>query len=86
MPLQNAHIPYGAYWSTPFCRWQGSLSGYHAIELAGQVGHSFLDKRGIATDTFDSLFLGVTVPQRSAFYGAPRLAPVACRGPVTLEP
>lgn len=74
MPLQNANIPYGAYWSTPFCRWQGSLSGYHAIQLAGQVGHSFLDQRGIAADAFDSLFLGITVPQRSAFYGAPWLA------------
>jgi acetyl-CoA acetyltransferase family protein len=74
MPLKNAHIPYGAYWTTPFCRWQGSLSGYHAIELAGGVGKAFLDKREIAPDVFDSLFLGITVTQRSAFYGAPWLA------------
>jgi acetyl-CoA acetyltransferase len=74
MQLQDVYIPYGAYWTTPFCRWQGSLSGYHAIELAGRVGKSFLTRAEIAPESFDALTLGITVTQRSAFYGAPWLA------------
>ncbi len=74
MPLQNAFIPYGAYWSTPFCRWQGSFGGYHAIQLAAQVGSSFLEKGGIPPQTFDGLHLGITVHQKTDFYGAPWLA------------
>ena len=74
MALKNAYVPYGAYWSTPFCRWQGSLAGYHALELAGQVGERFLADKGIAPDSFDALFLGMTVAQKSSFYGAPWLA------------
>ncbi len=74
MAFQNAFVPYGAYWTTPFCRWQGSLSGYHSIELAAQVGRSFLERKKVSPDTFDSLHLGITVTQKSAFYGAPWLA------------
>ncbi|MCP3918881.1 MAG: thiolase family protein [bacterium] len=74
MQLQDVFIPYGAYWTTPFCRWQGSLSGYHAIELAGRVGKSFLARAEIPPDSFDALTFGITVTQRSSFYGAPWLA------------
>ena len=74
MSLRNAYVPHGAYWTTPFSRWQGSLSGYHSIELAAQVGRSFLERRKVAPDTFDSVHLGITVTQKSAFYGAPWLA------------
>ena len=28
-----AQIPYGAYWSTPFAKWQGTLSHLHSIEF-----------------------------------------------------
>ena len=74
MTLENSFIPYGGYWTTPFSRWQGSLSAYHSIELAGRVGRSFLESRKIPPATFDGMVLGITVPQRHAFYGAPWLA------------
>ncbi len=74
MALQNAYIPYGGYWSTPFCRWQGSLSGYHSIELAAQVGRTHLEAHDIGPETFDGVVLGMTVTQRQGFYGAPWLA------------
>lgn len=74
MSLQNAFIPYGAYWSTPFCRWQGSFAGIHSLHLAAQVGASFLEKSGIAPQSFDGLHLGITVHQKSDFYGGPWLA------------
>ncbi|HJP02006.1 MAG TPA: thiolase family protein [Planctomycetota bacterium] len=74
MALENTFIPHGAYWTTPFCRWQGSLAREHSLELAGRVGRSFLEGRGIAADAFDALHLGHTVYQRQSFYGAPWVA------------
>ena len=46
MRFEKVHIPYGGYWSTPFCRWQGSLSGEHPIRLAASCAGAFLDKAG----------------------------------------
>ncbi len=74
MQLQDVYIPYGAYWTTPFSRWQGSLGGYHSIELAGRVGRGFLERKEIDASSFDALVLGITVMQEGAFYGAPWLA------------
>ncbi len=74
MALENAYIPYGGYWSSPFCRWQGSLAGFHSIELAAQVGRGFLERSEIPAEMFDGVVLGTTVTQRHGFYGAPWLA------------
>ncbi len=74
MALERTFIPYGAYWSTPFCRWQGSLGHLHSMKLAAQVTRHFLDERQIAADSFDGLVLGITIHQRRSFYGAPWLA------------
>ena len=67
----RAEIPYGAYWSTPFAKWQGSFSGLHSIEFAAHVARAELERRGIAPETFDYGVLGLSVPQRGAFYGLP---------------
>ena len=74
MSLEHAYIPHGAYWSTPFCRWQGSLAHENAIELAARTTRKALGDRGISPEAFDGLSLGITVPQRHSFYGAPWLA------------
>ncbi len=74
MPLTRAFIPYGAFWSSPFCRWQGSLGHLHAIELAAKTATRALADRKIDPQGFDGLVLGTTVPQRQSFYGAPWLA------------
>src|SRR5579871_646226 len=66
-----AAIPYGAYWSTPFARWQGSLAHLHALELAAHVARGELERRGIAPAAFDYGVLGTTVPQTQSFYGLP---------------
>lgn len=73
MALQKSFIPYGTYWSTPFCRWQGGLSGVHAVKLAASSTTRFLGGRNISPEQFDGLVLGMTVPQRHSFYGAPWL-------------
>ena len=74
MPLERAYIPYGGYWSTPFCRWQGAVGHLHSLELAAETARAALAARDISPDQLDALALGVTVPQRHAFYGAPWLA------------
>ena len=74
MALDKAYIPYGAYWSSPFCRWQGSIGHLHSMRLAAQVARRFLDERKIAAEVFDRVVLGTTVTQRQDFYGAPWLA------------
>jgi acetyl-CoA acetyltransferase len=66
-----AEIPYGAYWSTPFAKWQGSFASLHAIEFAAHVTRSELDKRNIDLGQFDYGVLGTTVPQKHGFYGLP---------------
>ena len=76
MTLQ-AEIPYGAYWSTPFVRWQGSLSHLHSIEFAAHVARQELARRGIQGDQIDYGVLGMSVPQKHAFYGLPWLTGLA---------
>ncbi|MCG8689659.1 MAG: thiolase family protein [Minwuiales bacterium] len=69
----NAEIPYGAYWSTPFARWQGSLAGLNSVEFAAHVAKAELKRRDIPPEAFDYGVLGMTVPQRQSFYGLPWL-------------
>jgi len=68
-----AEIPYGAYWSTPFARWQGSLATAHSLELAAETARRETARRGIDVRDFDFGVLGMTVPQRGSFYGLPWL-------------
>jgi acetyl-CoA acetyltransferase len=70
----RAEIPYGAYWCTPFARWQGSLAHLHSIEFAAHVARRELDRRGIDATALDHGVLGLSVPQPHAFYGLPWLA------------
>jgi acetyl-CoA acetyltransferase family protein len=69
----RATIPYGAYWSTPFAKWQGSFADLHSIRFAARVAAAELEKRDIAPEVFDFGVLGMTVPQRHSFYGLPWL-------------
>ncbi len=74
MPFQKAFIPYGGYWSTPFCRWQGSFAHLSAIPFAAEIATRALQEREISPKVFDLLLLGMTVPQKHSFYGGPWLA------------
>ncbi len=69
----KARIPYGAYWSTPFARWQGSFANLHSIEFAAHVARAELAKRRIDPKSFDYGVLGFSVPQKHSFYGLPWL-------------
>jgi acetyl-CoA acetyltransferase len=69
--MMDAYIPYGCYWSTPFCRWQGAFSHLHALEFAAFQARHELKVRRIEPVLFDFGVLGATVPQHHSFYGLP---------------
>jgi acetyl-CoA acyltransferase len=69
----KAEIPYGAYWSTPFARWQGSFANLHSVEFAAHVARQELKKRKIDPKCFDYGVLGFSVPQNHSFFGLPWL-------------
>jgi len=70
----KAEIPYGAYWSTPFARWQGSFANLNSIEFGAHVARAELARRDIDPKAFDYGVLGISVPQKHSFYGLPWLA------------
>jgi len=72
--FDKAYIPYGGYWSTPFCRWQGSFGHLHSLRFGAEVAVGALAERKISPEVLDGLFLGLTVPQQFSFYGAPWVA------------
>ncbi|MEM8552904.1 MAG: thiolase family protein [Pseudomonadota bacterium] len=71
--MTAAVLPYGAWWSTPFSRWQGSFCELHAIRFAAQVAKGALAARNIDPAAIDFGVLGNTIPQKGSFYGAPWL-------------
>lgn len=74
MRFENACIPAGFAWSSPFTRWQGPLAEINSIDLAADVTGRALEQRGLPPEEVTDLVLGWTVPQKEIFYGAPTLA------------
>jgi acetyl-CoA C-acetyltransferase len=74
MRFNNAAIPAGMAWSSPFVKWQGSLSEVPSIDLAADVTGRALAARQVDPAQLDGLVLGWTTPQQDIFYGAPTLA------------
>lgn len=69
--MTDIAIPYGAYWSTPFTRWQGSFAHLHSLKFAAWTARQALERRGLDPAVFDHAALGMSVPQRGAFFGLP---------------
>ena len=67
----SAFIPYGAYWSSPFVRWQGSIAHLHSVRFAAEVAKQALSERQLGADVFDFCAYGLTVIQPNSFYGTP---------------
>ncbi len=58
----KAYIPYGGYYSTPFCRWQGSMQNDNAVSLGAATARRwFLEKRKVDPTIIDYLYFGATV-------------------------
>ena len=75
--MMETCIPHGGYWTTPFAKWQGSLAHLHSMEFAAHVTRRALADRGMDGSQFDYGVLGMTIPQKSCFYGLPWLAAMA---------
>lgn len=69
--LTKAYIPYKGYYSTPFCRWQGSMANEHALILGAETSRRWLAEKNWDPAMFDYLFLGMTIGQPQWFYGSP---------------
>ena len=74
MAFEKSFIPYDAYWSTPFCRWQGNFAHLHSMVFAAEICKGAFPSRRISPEIFDGIVLGMTIPQKSSFYGAPWMA------------
>ena len=74
MRFEKSYVPYGAYWSTPFCKWQGSLSSAHSLLLAAQAARKFMSEKDLPVREMTGVVLGTTVPQRRTLYGGPWFA------------
>lgn len=74
MRFDNAAIPAGMVWSSPFARWQGSLAELSSLDVAVDVTSTALGERRVDPGQLDGLVLGWTVPQPDGFAGVPSLA------------
>ncbi|MDH4146264.1 MAG: thiolase family protein [Acidimicrobiia bacterium] len=74
MRFDDAWIPVGLAWSSPFVRWQGALGEVSSLDLAAQVTRSAFERAGVETSEITDLVLGWTVPQPGIFYGVTTLA------------
>lgn len=66
----KAYIPYGGYYSSPFCKWQGSFANKNSIELAASTAKRWFAHKTWETSLFDYLYFGITIGQHRIFYGS----------------
>jgi acetyl-CoA acetyltransferase family protein len=69
--MNKAYVPYGAYWSTPFAKWQGSIGHLHSMRLAANVTRDTMAAKKLPLQAIDFGVLGITIPQPSSFFGLP---------------
>ncbi len=67
----KAFIPYKGYYSTPFCKWQGSLANENAITLGAAVSRKFFEQKDLDVNDLDYCIFGNTIGQHRQFYASP---------------
>ncbi|GAB6143271.1 thiolase family protein [Desulfocicer niacini] len=72
--FKKAFVPYRGYWSSPFCKWQGSFQDEDSVKLGAAATRKFMELRGYTPDMFDGIVYGSTIPQRWWFYDSPHVA------------
>lgn len=68
--FKKAYIPYGGYYCSPFCKWQGSFANVNAIELGAATAKRWLAEKSWEASIFDYLYFGITIGQHRVFYGS----------------
>jgi acetyl-CoA acetyltransferase family protein len=66
--LTKAFIPYKGYYSTPFCRWQGTMANENSILLGATTANRWLTKNNFDPLMIDYLYFGITIAQHHLFY------------------
>jgi acetyl-CoA acetyltransferase family protein len=66
--LTKAFIPYRGYYSSPFCRWQGTMANENSIVLGATTAKRWLTKSNFDPTIFDYMYLGITIAQHHFFY------------------
>jgi acetyl-CoA acetyltransferase family protein len=66
--LTKAYIPYRGYYSSPFCRWQGTMANENAISLGATTANRWLKKNNFDPTILDYVYFGITVAQHHLFY------------------
>ncbi|NLM52150.1 MAG: thiolase family protein [Firmicutes bacterium] len=66
----KAYIPYRGYYSTPFCKWQGSMQHDNSIELGAKTSKRWLEQKKIDPKEIEYLYLGLTIGQHRVFFGS----------------
>ncbi len=66
--LTKAYIPYRGYYSTPFCRWQGTMANENSIKLGATTAHRWIKKNNFDPMIFDYMYFGITIAQHHLFY------------------
>jgi acetyl-CoA acetyltransferase family protein len=64
----KAYIPYNGYYSSPFCRWQGTLQNENPIVLGAQTARRWILEKRIDPTVIDYLYYGMTVAHHRMFY------------------
>lgn len=68
--FKNVYVPFRGYYSTPFCRWQGSMQNENSIELGAHTARRwFLERKKYDPTVIDYLYFGITVAQHHMFFG-----------------
>jgi acetyl-CoA acetyltransferase len=78
--LSKAYIPFRGYYSSPFCRWQGSLANENPIPLGAMTANRWLKKRKIDPTIIDYLYFGTTIAMHHLFYSHTWSAALICDG------
>jgi acetyl-CoA acetyltransferase family protein len=66
--LTKAYIPYGGYYSSPFCRWQGKMANENAIALGANTARRWFSSRDVDPTVVDYVYYGITVAQHYMFH------------------
>ena len=64
-------IPYKGYYSTPFCKWQGSMANENAISFAAGVSKQWFASKDFDVNKLDYCIFGNTIGQHRQFYASP---------------
>jgi acetyl-CoA acetyltransferase len=65
----KAYIPYSGYYSSPFCKWQGTFQNENSVVLGASTARNWFLQKGIDPTILDYLVFGQTVVQHQSFHG-----------------